>query len=274
MESKYSKESLSKLLAIIKQIVDDSENTWFKNRLIEMVVVNEDSISTLSRKMSKIETHLSLDGIEMLDYSDIEDEKTRNQLIADSIQMQKYRLGKIDNKIDFAEYCRYAHYQAEELINYFFNKKFHFVDDAKSYFQLYNDELQDGWKTFETVPYYRKMKVVTAQIKVIKENMGLKDGINLTDILYKVNDIRNEKSHRSSLLIIKSDDEILREIELRGIDLSKWNNFTKGSDDLNLYNKGKAIIFKREQNFASIQKAIYQLKTMIVHLLNDKNLAD
>ena len=100
MESKYSKESLSKLLAIIKQIVDDSENTWFKNRLIEMVVVNEDSISTLSRKMSKIETHLSLDGVEMLDYSDIEDEKTRNQLIADSIQMQKYRLGKIDNKID------------------------------------------------------------------------------------------------------------------------------------------------------------------------------
>lgn len=274
METKYSKDSLTKLLSIVKQITDVSDYSWFKNKLIEMLTDDENSIGTLSKKMSKIETHLSLDGIEVLDYSDIEDESTKNQLIADNVQMQKYRLGKIDNHIDFAEYCRYAHYQAEELINYFFNKKFHFVGDAKSYFQLYNDELQDGWKTFETVPYYRKMKVVTAQIKVIKENMGLKDGINLNDILYKVNDIRNEKSHRSSLLIIKSDDEILREIELRGIDLSKWNNFTKGSDDHSLYNKGKAVIFKREQNFANIQKALYQLKTMIVHLLDYKNLAD
>lgn len=274
MESKYSKESLSKLLAIIKQIVDDSENTWFKNKLIEMVVVNEDSISTLSTKMSKIETHLSLDGIEMLDYSDIEDEKTRNQLIADSIQMQKYRLGKIDNKIDFAEYCRYAHYQAEELINYFFNRKFHFVRDAQSYFEMYNDALKEEWKTFEAIPYFRKMKVITAQIKVIKELMGLKDGLNLNDILYKVNDVRNEKSHRSSLLIVKSDDDVLRQIEMKGIDLQKWNDFEKGSENYSLYNKGKAVIFKREQNFASIQKAIYQLKTMIVHLLNDKNLAD
>jgi|GEM_PF-2717296 len=274
MESKYSRESLSKLLAIIKQIVDDSENTWFKNRLIEMVVINEDSISTLSRKMSKIETHLSLDGIEMLDYNDIEDEKTRNQLIADSIQMQKYRLGKIDNKIDFAEYCRYAHYQAEELINYFFNRKFHFVRDAQSYFELYNDVLKEEWKTFEAIPYFRKMKVITAQIKVIKEIMGLKDGLNLNDILYKVNDVRNEKSHRSSLLIVKSEDDVLREIEMKGIDLQKWNHFEKGSENYSLYNKGKAVIFKREQNFASIQKAIYQLKTMIVHLLDDKNLAD
>lgn len=274
MESKYSKESLSKLLAIIKQIVDDSENTWFKNRLIEMVVVNEDSISTLSTKMSKIETHLSLDGIEMLDYSDIEDEKTRNQLIADSIQMQKYRLGKIDNKIDFAEYCRYAHYQAEELINYFFNRKFHFVRDAQSYFEMYNDAFKEEWKTFEAIPYFRKMKVITAQIKVLKELMGLKDGLNLNDILYKVNDVRNEKSHRSSLLIVKSDDDVLRQIEMKGIDLQKWNDFEKGSENYSLYNKGKAVIFKREQNFASIQKAIYQLKTMIVHLLDDKNLAD
>ena len=56
--------------------------------------------------------------------------------------------------------------------------------------------------------------------------------------------------------------------------VQKWNDYEKGSENYSLYNKGKAVIFKREQNFASIQKAIYQLKTMIVHLLNDKNLAD
>ena len=104
--------------------------------------------------------------------------------------------------------------------------------------------------------------------------MGLKDGLNLSDILYKVNDVRNEKSHRSSLLIVKSDDDVLREIEMKGIDLQKWNDFEKGSENYSLYNKAKAVIFKREQNFASIQKALYQLKTMIVHLLDDKNLAD
>ncbi|ROI09827.1 hypothetical protein EGI11_03465 [Chryseobacterium sp. H3056] len=271
MSNKYSKESLEKLVIIIEEIAKDPKNAWFKDNLIDLLISDSDSVETLSQKMSKIETHLSLDGIIVLDYKGIDDEKTLRQLTADNIQMQKYRLGKFDNKIDFAEYCRYAHYQAEELINYFFNKKFSSVEESKSFFELNNLPFNEEWKAFERITYYYKMKALTGKIKLIKDAMNLKDGINLNDILYKINEIRNEMSHRSSLVIAKSDENILEEIEERQINLKDWNNYNKSSEEYSLYNKGKSIVFKREQDFEKINKAIYQLKTMVIHLVKKAN---
>lgn len=80
-------------------------------------------------KIKNIEKYLgldfSLDKIDsIIDYSYIEDEYVRCQLISDNREMLRFRYGTRNHKIDFLEFCRYAHMQAEMLVNYYFDKEY------------------------------------------------------------------------------------------------------------------------------------------------------
>lgn len=76
-----------------------------------------------AQKLANIEHYLALDynidsAYPRVDYSFVNDELIRSQLIADWRESQRLRFGLRQHKQDFSEYCRYAHMQAEGLVNY------------------------------------------------------------------------------------------------------------------------------------------------------------
>jgi hypothetical protein len=260
---KYSKESLEKLLFLIDEICNEEEYLWFKNRLAKKYS-NKSTIddSSIHHKINAMEKYLKIDGIEIIDYSEIENEIVRNQLHRDCIEMSKYRLGKINDTINFDEYCRYAHMQAEELINYFYNEKFYGnLDYVQEFILKYVPyyKINNGLSSINQITYLSKL---SAFIKAHE----LEKGILKTTIEFLSN-IRNELSHRNSL-DINNEDLILSQLKQKNIDVStSYIDFKKPKEDLNLFKKGRFIFLKRKQDYDEIIENLNFLKQAVILVL-------
>ena len=88
------------------------------------------STAISDERVDKIEQYLGLDYrldniaisdtlYQQLDYSFIQSTALKEMLISDFREMMRYRYGTRSHKADFTEFCKYAHYQLENLVNYF-----------------------------------------------------------------------------------------------------------------------------------------------------------
>lgn len=256
---------LKKLLDFVAELADHQGNEWFKDELLFRLLHHNSGsesfaagFSELQENVELIRKYLTLDVIPIIDYSGIENEAVRNQLFRDSIEMAKFRLGKINGLISFDEFCRYAQLQAEELVNYFLNTRFH----------------KDIGKTIEFITAYSNYKVTTR----------MPETLNHIDYAYKlksfaafsflenrikscleyVNNIRNELSHRNSLQKLQ-DDELLIEFERLGFSGNKFHDLTKLSiEEKKVFFSGRYIHFKRRQDYQEIYESLDTLKLKVI----------
>lgn len=258
--TKYSKESLEKLLLLIDEICSQEEYLWFKEKLqARLFEVNHLNNPDIVKKLNAIQKYLMIDGVEVIDYSEINNEIVRNQLFRDCIEMSKYRLGKINDTINFDEYCRYAHMQAEEMINYFYNFKFYGnIEYVKEFILKHNPsyKFKDVIGSLSEIPYSTKL---SAFIKEYKLEKG-----SLKSILDFLSNLRNELSHRNSL-DIKNEDLILCELKNKNFDVSKpyIDFYNTSKSDLELFKKGRFIFMKRKQDYEDIMMNLNYLKEAI-----------
>ena len=264
--AKYSKESLEKLLVLIDEIFKEEENLWFKESL-ENIFFKKDDLhnSEIKLKLRSIEKYLKIDGVEIIDYSEIENKSVKTQLFRDSVEMSKYRLGKINDTINFDEYCRYAHMQAEELINYYYIEKFYgnlvYVQEfILKNFPIY--KINNNLKSLNQISYFSKL---SAFIKAYELEKGpLKATIEF------LSNLRNELSHRNSS-DINNEDLILSSLKNLNIDISNsfidYKKYSK--EDLNLFKKGRFIYLKRKQDYDEIIENLNYLKEAVILVLKN-----
>lgn len=147
-------------------------------------------------KIKQIEKYLgldfSLDKIDsIIDYSFVDNEHVRLQLISDNREMLRYRYGTRSHKIDFLEFCRYAHMQAEMLVNYYFDKKCN-GDIEKIIEYIKNNNPRANLNSKETKLSSINYKYKYYAIKNIF-NFDWHNG----NVLIKISEVRNIQSHRS-----------------------------------------------------------------------------
>lgn len=259
--SQKNKESLDKLLLFISDICEQDENAWFRKELQNNLSKFEATYSN-SEQFDKIEKYLKLDGLKVIDYSNIKNENVRNQLFRDCIEMSKYRLGKINDTINFDEFCRYAYLQIEELINYYYNVKFSsdiseiqelISKHNKKFIKRENIDLNSISSLYKTLAFLKEYELHKKPMK------------RTIDFLRK---LRNDMSHRNSY-IIKTEDIILSKASERKIDVSKsfydFNSST--NENIELYNNGRFIYLKRKEDYQEIMDCLNYLKEAIVIVL-------
>jgi len=262
--AKYSKESLEKLLLLIDEISSQEEYLWFRDK-IQNKFINKSNLNSteIVNKLNAIQKYLMIEGVEVIDYSEIKNENVKNQLFRDCLEMSKYRLGKINNTINFDEYCRYAHMQAEEMVNYFYNEKFYGNTEYIKEFILKH------YPTYKFKEVIISLSEITYSLKLnafIKE-YNLEKG-PMKSTLEFISNLRNELSHRNSM-DVKNEDLILCELLNKNIDVSKsyidFNNTPK--NDVDLFKKGRFIFFKRKQDYEEIMLNLNYLKEALILVL-------
>lgn len=122
------RKKLNDLLRFVKEIANFPGNEWFKSQLAETFNVNPIKKETgeftvllgdsanLEEKVNLIRSYLAIDLQNLIDYSGFE-EPSREQLFRDCVEMCRFEKGTPNHKKNFGEFCRYAHLQAEEMIN-------------------------------------------------------------------------------------------------------------------------------------------------------------
>lgn len=117
-----------KLKSTIDKIVQLSkQNPEFDAELRKRLDITSSAKSVYDEeRIVRIEKYLGLDfyvdtKTSNVDYSFIKLPDVKAQLISDNREMMRFRYGTRYHEIDFAEFCRYAHFQIEMLLNYYYD---------------------------------------------------------------------------------------------------------------------------------------------------------
>ncbi len=196
-----NKEHLKLLLEFISKILEQEGNEWFHDELAilfsKKFKSEKDTGIKLSavtiKELGSIEKYLEEGLIPIIDYSNISDERVKFQLERDAIEMGKCRLSNYVDSISFEKFCKYAHFQSEELINYyFFNSSSGEVEKVKKDITTYSDIKIDQLSkshSISSIPHYMKLWAISNKINIDTEH-------NFT--LGNIAKVRNLEIHRDS----------------------------------------------------------------------------
>lgn len=196
-----NKENLKFLLDFISKILEQEGNEWFHDELAVLISKKFKSEKDTGIKLSavtikelgSIDKYLEEGLIPIIDYSKINDRKVKFQLERDAVEMGKSRLSNFSGSISFEKFCKYAHFQSEELVNYYFyrttgNNAEFVKNKIIQHTSISNDQIEK-YKSISSLPYYMKLWALS-------EIVNLKRNHNFT--LSNISKVRNLEIHRNS----------------------------------------------------------------------------
>ncbi len=209
-----NKDELNRLLAFIETLVKQPGNEDFAAGLRALLPELSQSIKTDTEYIRKI---LGIRGMQTINYSVISDDFVRNQLIIDNLRMEDVLLDTtLSDEDKWYLYCTYAHYQSENLINYFYNSAFSDLEAIFWYLEHYTSSIKN--------PFDRKkngatLEVIAAFYKTVafmNEHFPYVSGItDYTSYTFKqIREVRNEYVHRSGVSTNKPN-AALNEVRLK-----------------------------------------------------------
>lgn len=257
------KNNLNKLLKFIRELIQQEGNEWFHDELALMVtksMISEKDNGILFggvtiKEIGSIEKYIGNEIAPMINYSFIKDERLRFQLQRDCIEMDKIRLGKFQYKIDFFEFCKYAHFQAEGLINYFFGFKSGYnLSKAKDL--IIAKIPSESFK--KRVRKSKSINAINYSSKLIAAKGYLSIPYKTDILLQSIGEVRNDFLHRG----VKDNDnfESLHE-EAKKIESKEYSYRTK--EEKSTYTRYRKEQIKREENYEKVYEALIQLSTEI-----------
>ena len=160
---------------------------------------------SLSENVAEIRRILRIEASQSIDYSFIPDkyQRVRDQLIIDNLRMENSRLDiKITNDFErFYNFCTNAFYQIENLINYYYYRRFPNINDFLDY--------------LEKIPNTKFKRTIDPETKDTKEK-NVNDVVmatkiysfttehnlhkNITSNISSLRTMRNEGLHRCSVI--------------------------------------------------------------------------
>lgn len=200
------KKQLTKLLAFVKGLYDDSDNKEFAAG-INAIVLNHLAIST-NKEIEKIKDALELRADLSIDYSFVKDIFVQRQLMIDNLRMENVLLNlSMPERERYDNFCVNAFLQVENILNYYYCEKFGKALDA--ILADIEDATQYDKYPFKRVPgktyYYVSEIAIASKIQAFCNQFFPFDP-NVKDYtatnLHKLRNIRNDIFHRAG----KNDD--------------------------------------------------------------------
>lgn len=138
-------------------------------------------------RVQTIEKYLALEGVaeqvKSIDYSFVKDKEIRAVLESDHIEMWRCRLGLRTKKQEFNEFCLYVQMQVENLLRYYYNKRFNYDQDKLyDHFRYKKDSEKNLFIAYSSLLWK------------FDNEFGNKNKIS-TDILDAVRELRNGIIH-------------------------------------------------------------------------------
>lgn len=196
-----NKEHLKLLLEFIAKILEQEGNEWFHDELAVLFSKKFKSEKDTGIKLSavtikelgSIEKYLEEGLIPIIDYSKVSDKRVKCQLERDAIEMGKSRLSNFSTPIIFEKFCKYAHFQSEELVNYYFIKSTNnnltsVKNDIVEYTNISMEKIEQN-TTISSIPHSMKLWALSQKINLDKWP-------NIT--LRNISKVRNIEIHRDS----------------------------------------------------------------------------
>ena len=247
------------------------QNPEFDSELRKRLDITSSAKSVYDEeRIVRIEKYLGLDfyvdtKTSNVDYSFIKLPDVKAQLISDNREMMRFRYGTRYHEIDFAEFCRYAHFQVEMLLNYYYdiaNKSD--LNSIKGQIKYYNPKAKglDDAKSLGAISYSTKLWAFNKEYRI---------DYNLYENLRKV---RNELSHRSVSEDKISIDSYQKHLKEQGFPLNKKGDVSLNWKDKEADKELKELFnsqIKNSEDFKHYKYLIWYYATPFDDVVNGLN---
>lgn len=207
-----NKEAILNAIDRISQLA--SQNPWLREELHRRWGNHVNNVSDVrSSEIQRIEKYLAInytiDDIAVgIDYSFVKDEGVRIRLEADWREMLRCRCGLRKHAPEFLEFCRYAHLQAEGIVNYYCYSKYSDDETLSGTLNKYFSEARDS----KDPKHYCEVKkgglpTYNNKLNLLRIELSLAWNVFFT-LFKRIYPARNSQSHSSPM---KSSDEELKE---------------------------------------------------------------
>lgn len=213
-----------------------------------------------------------------IDYNHIQHTSVKNRLKKDNIKMEKLLFeDNIDSDDIFISFCTSAFHQIENLINYFYWKKFPVFDNLLDTLILENPKFKKRYNSLEKAKYsFKQIKDLNINVLVYlyeKEFYFDKKKYYKQQIT-KLREVRNDESHRCEVIdldkekIIKDYTDLTENIEKQK---KRGKNYGLSNDEQKLIQSYELLEFLKQKNFKEVRKTVYEVNESIKNYFNKSN---
>ena len=199
-----NKENLEKLLVFIEELCKKKENEWFRDRLELIINENDSTIIKTYKNTDRIKEYLSIVPDSSIDYSFIMNKTVRVRLDLDNLRMENVYIDfqkKYNDDIHrWYDYLVYAFYQIENLINYYYFKKYPDFDKLILHLESIPDTNFTRNNKFENISDIP----IATKIYSFSKTFFEKDPVGY--ILSNITNVRNEGVHRCSSILRNNEE--------------------------------------------------------------------
>lgn len=195
------KKQLTKLLAFVKELYDDSDNSEFVAG-INAIVLNHLAITT-NEGIEKIKDALEIRADLSIDYSFVKDIFVQKQLLIDNLRMENVLLNlSMPERERYDNFCVNAFLQVENILNYYYCEKF--GKDIDAMLADIEDATKSDKYPFRRVPgktycYVSEIAIASKIQAFCNQFFPLNPDVKDYTVsnLHKLRNIRNDIFHRA-----------------------------------------------------------------------------
>ncbi|MBI9054767.1 MAG: RNA-directed DNA polymerase [Bacteroidales bacterium] len=175
----------------------------------------------------------------------------------ESIPLRSVRI----NEDNFIAFCTSAFHQIENLLNYFYWRKFPEIEDLLQYIMDYNEAFH--WKSIEKCkkrfPKISKIQI-WAKVYIFEKEFYFDKKIPYNKDITILREIRNDDSHRCAVISYNRDGIKMdyKELKIKCMQYKEEHkkNMEKSSGENILEQKYKVIKFLEERNYNSVRRIL------------------
>jgi hypothetical protein len=187
-----------------------------------------------------------------VDYKFITNEEVRKKLTSDNLKMERILLDEVHTQDEkFISFCTSAFHQIENLLNYYYWKRFPEIIDLLQFLIANNPDFKRSYKKWEKA-YERFKRIRDLNISVLTylfekefyfEKEVYVEGVKIyyDKRITKLRDIRNDDSHRCSIL---SYDKAKVLLDFKELEVKKARYLKKHGRFMNLQDHEIDIVYK------------------------------
>tara|TARA_B100001059_G_C17722839_1_gene521741 strand:+ start:193 stop:1020 length:828 start_codon:yes stop_codon:yes gene_type:complete len=206
----------------------------------------------------------------LIDYSFIKNKKVQNRLEKDNIKMERIFLDEeVDSDEKFISFCTSAFHQIENLINYYYWKKFPNYDDLLVELLTHNINFKKRYKTLEAAKSnFDKISKLNINVLVylFEKEKFFDRNLSYDRHITMLREIRNDDSHRCSIInidhdIIKKEYQIIEKDRLDKVSRGKSFEYSNKQARINL--NYHTHIFLEQKNYKKIRTDLKSISLYI-----------
>jgi hypothetical protein len=246
------------------------QNINFKNALRGHI----DFIGSIKGKESSIYLKLKLKYeylYNRLDYNMIAHKGVRDKLVKDNRKMELILLDNIHSPDDkFLSFCTSAFLQIENLLNYYFWKRFPNIEDLKLFMLDNNPAFKNKWKSLDKISGFRKIRDfdINLLVYLFEKEHYFDKGIYYNKEITFLREIRNDESHRCSIFHLDRKSIFLEYEQI----VEKWEKFKekksrypeKQKNELDVEFKVRLFKFMDDKNFKQVREILKNVLEKII----------